>query len=86
MLETSACHSLPTKVVSILQNSITEDVFWVILQRVSLHNGSDTYEMFVQPTIPIYLEVYVFDLRNPQEVLAGKQKPYVQQRGPYVYR
>ena len=42
------------------------------------------YDMWLKPTIPIFFQVYVFDLQNPTEVKNGS-KPIVKERGPYTY-
>lgn len=49
-----------------------------------IKNGSQVYDMWRKPTIPIYFQVYVFDLQNPQEVINGA-RPYLKERGPYTY-
>ena len=45
------------------------------------------YPIWKNPSayLPIYMQFYVFDLKNPEEVLEGG-KPYVEQKGPYTYR
>ncbi|XP_046354551.2 lysosome membrane protein 2-like isoform X2 [Haliotis rufescens] len=36
-------------------------------------------------TIPVYIQFYMFDLKNPEEVHNG-ETPDMEQRGPYTYR
>lgn len=64
-------------------------VSWIIKQKVEesvvLVEGRATYSMWRDIPIPIYMQFYMFDVLNPDEVLQGK-KPYVQQKGPYTYR
>ncbi|XP_060064409.1 lysosome membrane protein 2-like [Ylistrum balloti] len=56
-----------------------------VAKDVPLVKGSLTYDDWVVPPIPVYYQLWVFDLVNPLEVIAGA-KPYVVQRGPYTYR
>ena len=48
-------------------------------------NGSEAYPLWQHPPIPIYMQVWVFDCTNSDDVIAGA-KPNVTQRGPYTYR
>ncbi|KAM9329957.1 scavenger receptor class B member 1 [Gastrophryne carolinensis] len=43
------------------------------------------YEMWRDLPVPFFMSIYIFEIMNPKEILAG-EKPRVQQRGPYVYR
>ncbi|XP_069476217.1 scavenger receptor class B member 1 isoform X2 [Ambystoma mexicanum] len=43
------------------------------------------FEMWRDLPIPFYMSFYIFEVLNPQEILAG-EKPNITQRGPYVYR
>ena len=45
-----------------------------------------TYDDWLEPPVPVYFSVWVFDLINPLEVVEFGEKPFVLQRGPYVYR
>ncbi|XP_033743063.1 lysosome membrane protein 2-like [Pecten maximus] len=56
-----------------------------IAKDVPLTEGSLTYGDWVVPPIPVYYQLWVFDLINPLEVIEGA-KPYLVQRGPYTYR
>ncbi|OWF39622.1 lysosome membrane protein 2-like [Mizuhopecten yessoensis] len=64
-------------------------VNWIIKQKVEqsvvLVEGGATYDIWKDTPIPIYMQFYMFDVRNPEEVLQGK-KPFVVQKGPYTYR
>ena len=44
------------------------------------------YKEWVKASIPIYMQYFVFNLTNPDEVLAGLEIPNVTQIGPYSYR
>ncbi|XP_005103573.2 scavenger receptor class B member 1 [Aplysia californica] len=46
---------------------------------------SETYDVWQNVPIPVYMQFYVFNVTNVEEVLAG-EKPYLTQWGPYTYR
>ncbi|XP_073994162.1 lysosome membrane protein 2-like isoform X2 [Rhodnius prolixus] len=58
-----------------------------ILKLVSIRNDIDmVFELWrVPPTRPT-LSVYIFNYTNHRKVLEGKEKPHVQEVGPYVFR
>jgi len=55
-------------------------------QKVQLKPGGLVYKEWVKASIPIYMQYFVFNLTNPDEVLAGLEIPNVKQIGPYSYR
>ena len=52
---------------------------------MKLVEGTEIYAQWKEPTVPIYVNVYVWDLQNPDEVEMGA-KPSLVQKGPYTYR
>jgi hypothetical protein len=56
-----------------------------VAENIPLKNGSQSYKMWADPSSPIYFQVWMFDLLNADEFLAG-QKPDLKQKGPYTYR
>jgi len=46
---------------------------------------SKSYDGWLKPSLPIYMNFYFFNVTNTQGVLEG-EKPIVNERGPYVYR
>ena len=50
-----------------------------------IQNNSSAYKFWQNPPAKILRKYYLFDVRNPIEVQSGKDKPYLVQRGPYVY-
>ena len=54
-------------------------------QSVIISNTSELWNTWVDPAIPIYMQFYMFNLSNPEEVKQGG-KPFVVQKGPYTYR
>ena len=51
-----------------------------------LKPGSIGYRNWLKPPIPIYFQIFVFNLTNPKEFFSGSEKPALQQRGPYSYK
>ncbi|XP_078410751.1 scavenger receptor class B member 1 isoform X4 [Cetorhinus maximus] len=43
------------------------------------------YTMWRDIPVPLYMSLYLFEVKNPQEILYG-EKPVLEERGPYVYR
>ena len=68
-----------------LHDFINEKIRNQIAANVKIEPGSQVYDQWKKPTIPIYLRIYTFSIVNPLEVKAGKPA-FVFQRGPYSYR
>lgn len=56
-----------------------------INETLVLKPGTDVTKQWVDPSVPIYLQFYIFDVSNPMEAKQG-QRPYLVQKGPYSYR
>ncbi|ROT78711.1 putative scavenger receptor class B member 1 isoform X2 [Penaeus vannamei] len=56
----------------------------VAVDQMVLKQGSQKYEAWVDTPVPVYYKVFVFNLTNPEQFMAGG-RPRVQERGPYVY-
>lgn len=57
-----------------------------VFQKVALKPGGLVYNEWVNTTIPVYMQYFVFHLVNPEDVFAGTAIPTVKQMGPYSYR
>lgn len=57
----------------------------VVEKEVVLKNGTEAFDAFENPPVPIYMQFYFFNLTNPLEVLDG-DRPAVVEIGPYTYR
>jgi len=57
-----------------------------VFQKVALKPGGLVYNEWVNTTIPVYMQYFVFHLVNPEDVFQGKAVPTVKQMGPYSYR
>lgn len=56
----------------------------ILANKLMLKPGSKTLESFKSPPVPIFMQFYLFNLTNKEEVLEGA-KPVLQQVGPYTY-
>ncbi|XP_071091359.1 scavenger receptor class B member 1-like [Haliotis cracherodii] len=56
-----------------------------VRQSVILKEGGLQYDIWRNMTIPVYMQFYMFNLKNPEEVHNG-ETPDMEQRGPYTYR
>ncbi|CAL8094378.1 unnamed protein product [Calicophoron daubneyi] len=76
--------------IGILMLTLLQPIFYPLFHRAIVYetqlvNGSEVYQQWAKPTIPIYIEFYLFNLTNPASFLSGG-KPVVNQIGPYTYR
>lgn len=55
-------------------------------QEITLGKNSRVLEGWINPPPPVYMQYFFFNVTNPDEFLAGKEKPKVTQIGPYTYR
>ena len=55
------------------------------VQRVVVQPGSATFQQLLSPTVPLFKDIYFFNLTNPVEFQAGA-KPNLREIGPYSYR
>lgn len=53
-------------------------------EKLVLRPDSPTLGNFISPPIPIYMQYYIFNVTNPEEILAGG-KAQVKEIGPYTY-
>ncbi|XP_060583637.1 lysosome membrane protein 2-like [Ruditapes philippinarum] len=55
-----------------------------VQDTVVIRKGGPVYEYWEDPPVPVYLQIYMFNLTNKEEFLNG-QKPSLNQVGPYTY-
>ena len=55
------------------------------MQELVIKNGSATFRQLMNTTVPIYKDIYFFNLTNPEQFQAG-DKPNLSELGPYSYR
>ena len=57
-----------------------------LFQNIEIKEGSLQYKNWYEPEVPIYMQWYIFNLTNADEVMQNKTKPKFDQLGPYTYR
>ncbi|XP_050438668.1 scavenger receptor class B member 1-like isoform X2 [Adelges cooleyi] len=63
------------------------DPYHLILKwKLVMAEGDEAFKMWKTPDVQIHLKVYIFNITNREEFLAGKEKLRFQEVGPYVYR
>ncbi len=58
----------------------------MIQKNVVLKKNSTTFNAWLDPPAKIYRKYYIFHVLNADEVVKGKEKPKLLERGPYVFR
>ncbi|XP_041673990.1 scavenger receptor class B member 1-like [Drosophila eugracilis] len=48
--------------------------------------GGEIFNLWAQPPVDLYIKIYIFNISNAQEFLAGRERLRVEQVGPYVYK
>ncbi|XP_076069936.1 lysosome membrane protein 2-like [Oratosquilla oratoria] len=56
----------------------------MLKNKLVLREGAPMMKNYMETPIPIYMQFYIFNLTNPDEVLRGS-KPVLDQKGPYTY-
>ncbi|KAF8570141.1 hypothetical protein P879_01048 [Paragonimus westermani] len=57
----------------------------LLAKNLVLQPGSPLFDNWLKPSVPILFKVYLLNLTNADEVLAGG-RPYFREVGPFVYR
>ncbi|KAH8864874.1 Lysosome membrane protein isoform 1 [Schistosoma japonicum] len=57
----------------------------LISKKLAILPGSEVYNNWISPSVPVYFSIYLYNLTNPHEVLRGG-RPRFAEVGPYVYR
>ncbi|CAH8648844.1 unnamed protein product [Schistosoma margrebowiei] len=57
----------------------------LISRKLAILPGSEIFDNWKSPSVPVYFSIYLYNLTNPQEVLSGG-RPRFTEVGPYVYR
>ncbi|KAK3870639.1 hypothetical protein Pcinc_024147 [Petrolisthes cinctipes] len=88
-VRTQACVLVMVGVVLIAGSTIFylsfSKIFTKMLEKkLMLVPGSQTLENFKSPPVPIFMQFYLFNITNSNEVLQGAT-PVVQQIGPYTF-
>ncbi|XP_002737374.1 lysosome membrane protein 2-like [Saccoglossus kowalevskii] len=76
------CMCLGVALVFVLDNVVHS----MVNTQMTISNSSATYDTWQDPSIPVYMQFFVYDIINPYEVKHGKELPFVVQKGPYTYK
>ncbi|XP_066489173.1 platelet glycoprotein 4 [Tiliqua scincoides] len=57
-----------------------------VKKETVIENGTIAYENWIVPGSPVYRQFWIFDVQNPEEVIANGSRPVLKEKGPYTYR
>ncbi|XP_048021923.1 lysosome membrane protein 2-like [Megalobrama amblycephala] len=55
-------------------------------REITLTEGSKVFATWKNPTPPVFMEFFFFNVTNPEAFLKGEAKPHLTEMGPYTYR
>ncbi|XP_037386703.1 lysosome membrane protein 2 isoform X1 [Talpa occidentalis] len=76
---------LVTSVTLLVARVFQKAVDQKIEKTVVLRNGTETFDTWKNPPLPVYMQFYFFNVTNPEEILRG-EIPRLEEVGPYTYR
>lgn len=76
---------LVTSVTLLVARVFQKAVDQAIEKNIVLRNGSEAFDSWKQPPVPVYIQFYFFNVTNPEEILRG-EIPRLEEVGPYTYR
>ncbi|XP_007947226.1 lysosome membrane protein 2 [Orycteropus afer afer] len=76
---------LVTSVTLLVARVFQKAVDQTIEKNIVLRNGTETFDSWEKPPLPVYTRFYFFNVTNPEEILQG-ETPQVTEVGPYTYR
>uniref|UniRef100_A0A667GSC6 Scavenger receptor class B member 2 n=1 Tax=Lynx canadensis TaxID=61383 RepID=A0A667GSC6_LYNCA len=76
---------LVTSVTLLVARVFQKAVDQTIEKNIVLRNGSETFDSWKKPPLPVYAQFYFFNVTNPEEILRG-ETPRLEEVGPYTYR
>ncbi|XP_010981415.3 lysosome membrane protein 2 [Camelus dromedarius] len=76
---------LVTSVTLLVARVFQKAVDQTIEKNIVLRNGSETFDSWRKPPLPVYSQFYFFNVTNPEEILRG-EIPRLEEVGPYTYR
>ncbi|XP_068210065.1 lysosome membrane protein 2-like isoform X1 [Palaemon carinicauda] len=57
----------------------------IVGKMLVISEDSATLKDFISPPVPIYMQFYLFNVTNPDDIRFHGAKPKLRQRGPYTY-
>ncbi|KAM4854344.1 lysosome membrane protein 2 [Thomomys bottae] len=76
---------LVTSVTLLVARVFQKAMDQTIEKNMVLRNGTEIFDTWKKPPLPVYTQFYFFNVTNPEEILQGEQ-PQVEEVGPYTYR
>lgn len=76
---------LVTSVTLLVARVFQKAVDQTIEKTIVLKNGTETFDSWKNPPLPVYTQFYFFNVTNPEEILRG-EIPRLEEVGPYTYR
>uniref|UniRef100_A0A2K6GNR1 Scavenger receptor class B member 2 n=1 Tax=Propithecus coquereli TaxID=379532 RepID=A0A2K6GNR1_PROCO len=76
---------LVTSVTLLVARVFQKAVDQTIEKNIVLRNGTEIFDSWEKPPVPVYTQFYFFNVTNPEEILRG-ETPRLEEVGPYTYR
>uniref|UniRef100_A0A8D2CSN9 Scavenger receptor class B member 2 n=1 Tax=Sciurus vulgaris TaxID=55149 RepID=A0A8D2CSN9_SCIVU len=76
---------LVTGVTLLVARVFQKAVDQTIEKNMVLRNGTEIFDSWEKPPLPVYTQFYFFNVTNPEEILRG-ETPRLEEVGPYTYR
>lgn len=76
---------LVTSVTLLVARVFQKAVDQTIEKNMVLRNGTQVFDSWEKPPLPVYIQFYFFNVTNPDEILQG-EIPRLEEVGPYTYR
>uniref|UniRef100_A0A8C8ZLJ4 Scavenger receptor class B member 2 n=1 Tax=Prolemur simus TaxID=1328070 RepID=A0A8C8ZLJ4_PROSS len=76
---------LVTSVTLLVARVFQKAVDQTIEKNIVLRNGTEIFDSWEKPPVPVYTQFYFFNVTNPEEILRG-EAPRLEEVGPYTYR
>ncbi|KAH8421209.1 hypothetical protein KR009_000156 [Drosophila setifemur] len=54
--------------------------------KLIMSEGGEIFNLWAQPPVDLYIKIYLFNITNAEDFLAGREQLRVEQVGPYVYK
>ncbi|KAH8242551.1 hypothetical protein KR026_001532, partial [Drosophila bipectinata] len=54
--------------------------------KLIMDEGGEIFNLWAQPPVDLYIKIYLFNVTNAADFLAGREQLKVEQVGPYVYK
>uniref|UniRef100_I3MDR5 Scavenger receptor class B member 2 n=1 Tax=Ictidomys tridecemlineatus TaxID=43179 RepID=I3MDR5_ICTTR len=75
---------LVTGVTLLVARVFQKAVDQTIEKNMVLRNGTEIFDSWEKPPLPVYTQFYFFNVTNPEEILRG-EIPRLEEVGPYTY-